>query len=232
MRYRLAVEDMEPEHWIAWALDVPGCFSSARTQEEAVANAPARIAEHFTWLTKHGRPASAPDSIETAVAEVFHSFPSKEDPEYMVSAFFGDDRRPLTADDVDYGLWLLDCTRRDLMDAVTALPPDQLDRPAVAPKEFETVPGILNHIAIAEWWYFDRLDMALVSNWRQLPADPLTKLEQVRTHSRACLPKLISDTQIVTLVDEAWSARKVLRRTLWHERDHTQQIAKLTHDSS
>ncbi|MEK7327889.1 MAG: hypothetical protein AAB217_21800 [Chloroflexota bacterium] len=60
----------------------------------------------------------------------------------------------------------------------------------------------------------------------------MTKLEQVRAHSRACLPKLISDTQIVTLVDEAWSARKVLRRTLWHERDHTRQIAKLTHDSS
>ena len=225
MRYRLAVEDMEPGHWIAWALDVPGCFSSARTQEEAVTQAPAKIAEHLAWLAEHGRAGPA-NSIEADDVEVFLSFPSKEDPEYIVSAFFDDDRRPLTADDVDYGLWLLDCTRRDLMDTVTTLPPDQLDRPTVASKEFETVPGILNHIAIAEWWYFDRLDMGLVSNWRELPADPLTKLEQVRAHSRACLPKLIGDTRIVTLVDEAWSARKVLRRTLWHERDHTQQIAK------
>ncbi|MDW8214000.1 MAG: hypothetical protein RMJ55_10615 [Roseiflexaceae bacterium] len=26
---------------------------------------------------------------------------------------------------------------------------------------------------------------------------------------------------------EVWSARKVVRRALWHERDHTQHIARL-----
>jgi hypothetical protein len=31
----------------------------------------------------------------------------------------------------------------------------------------------------------------------------------------------------VTLAGETWSARKVLRRSLWHRRDHTAHIAKL-----
>lgn len=96
--------------------------------------------------------------------------------------------------------------------------------PPAAPKDLASVGGILDHTAIAEWWYFDRLDMGLVSSWRELPAEPLVKLDQVRAHSRACLPKLIGDTRIVTLVDEQWSARKILRRAIWHERDHTRQI--------
>jgi hypothetical protein len=32
---------------------------------------------------------------------------------------------------------------------------------------------------------------------------------------------------VVTLSGETWSARKVMRRTLWHERDHTAHILKL-----
>jgi hypothetical protein len=32
---------------------------------------------------------------------------------------------------------------------------------------------------------------------------------------------------VATLSGETWSARKVLRRAMWHERDHTQHIRKL-----
>ncbi len=57
--------------------------------------------------------------------------------------------------------------------------------------------------------------------------DPLAKLEKARAQTRARLPELVGAAQIVERVGERWSARKVLRRTLWHERDHTQHIAKL-----
>lgn len=29
MRFRLAVEDIEPQHWVAWALDLPVCRSAS-----------------------------------------------------------------------------------------------------------------------------------------------------------------------------------------------------------
>jgi hypothetical protein len=47
----------------------------------------------------------------------------------------------------------------------------------------------------------------------------------VREQFAEVLPKLVGDERIVTRVSEPWSARKILRRALWHERDHTQQIA-------
>jgi hypothetical protein len=49
----------------------------------------------------------------------------------------------------------------------------------------------------------------------------------VRQHTRAQLPGLVGDTRIAVRADEEWSARKVLRRTLWHEQDHTGHIARL-----
>jgi hypothetical protein len=54
MRYHLGVEDIEPDHRVAWVFELPGCFASARTQTEAVAAAPARIAAYFRWLAMYG----------------------------------------------------------------------------------------------------------------------------------------------------------------------------------
>ena len=48
MHIRLAVEDIEPNHWIAWALDLPACYSSARTMADAITHAPKKIAEYYS----------------------------------------------------------------------------------------------------------------------------------------------------------------------------------------
>jgi predicted RNase H-like HicB family nuclease len=103
MRYALALEAMEGDHHIAWVLDLPGCFSSARTQAEAVAGAPGAIRAHLEWLRSCGRPARSVHSpgmaldgepIQTQVVEVFQSFLSPENPDYIVNAFFEDDPAP------------------------------------------------------------------------------------------------------------------------------------------
>jgi hypothetical protein len=60
-----------------------------------------------------------------------------------------------------------------------------------------------------------------------LPDEVMPRLERVRAHTLASLPALTSRTGVVALSAELWSARKVLRRTLWHERDHTDHILKL-----
>ena len=39
------------------------------------------------------------------------------------------------------------------------------------------------------------------------------------------------DVRITEDRDELWSSRKVLRRALWHERDHTQHIRQLLTNS-
>ena len=53
MNYRIAVEDMEPDHWIAWVLDLPGCYSSAKTSSKAISQVPFNISRYFSWISSY-----------------------------------------------------------------------------------------------------------------------------------------------------------------------------------
>lgn len=225
MRIRLAVEDVEPNHWIAWALDLPACFSSATSISEAISQAARKIAEYFSWLLRHER--SLPmvnEPINVEVVETFRSFVSSNAPDYIVNAFFEDDRRPLGYWDVEIALQLLDWTRQDLLGVIHSTTQDQLIK-AIPGEIRGSIMGILDHIAIAENWYANQLDCGLKK--AQLPSDPLLSFKAVRANTRGQFAKLIGDERITTNSDKSWSARKIVRRTLWHERDHTQQILQL-----
>lgn len=212
MLYEIGVEDIEPNHWIAWVFGLPGCFASAATREAVLTQVPEAIAAYAAWRTERGRPV--PRGAEGAtlhVAELFRAYPSEGD--YLVNAFFAHDRRPLTPAEVEDGLWLLGETRRDLLAAAT--PGDDASELAC-----DTV---LRHLAGAERWYFEQLGFA-----QPRPPEVATRaIVQVRERSRAWLAELAGDERISEEQGERWSARKVLRRTLWHERTHTLQIRRL-----
>lgn len=225
MKYRVAIEDMEPNHWVAWVLDLPGCFSSARTQDDAIDWASLAIAEYFTWLRSYQESLPAMQGpFDVDIVETFRSFAAGGQPRYYVNAFFADDRRVLAYWDVAVALQLLVWTREDLLRVVTSLTREQLDEP-VAGDVFGSITGILGHVAGAENWYFGHLDLGL--DRPKLPPDPFEMLQVVRANTRAKLIGLVGDDRITTRRDEQWSARKVVRRTLWHERDHTQHIARI-----
>ena len=223
MRIRLAVEDIEPNHWIAWVLDLPACYSSAGTGTDAIEHAPTKIAEYFVWLSKHDSSLpAASEPTEIQVVETFHSRASREDPEYIVNAFFKDDRRPLGYWEGEIALRLLDWTHQDLLGVLQSIPHKQLKKP-ISGEVHGSLVGILDHIAIAENWYFGQLGLEK----GDLPGDPLEKIEVVRSNTKDQLVKLIGDVRVKKNCDEVWSGRKIVRRTLWHERDHTQQILQL-----
>jgi len=225
MYHRLAVEDIEPNHWIAWVLDLPACFSSAKTSAEAIAQAPQKIADYYLWVFKHDGAMPVPyESIEAEVVGTFHSFPSKEDQGYLVNAFFDDDWRPLGYWDIIVAQRLLDWTRQDLLEIIAPLDERQLHK-SIPTEVFGSIVGIVEHIAGAENWYFSQLGLALERS--ELLDDPLKQIETVRNNTQEQLWKLIGDVRITENSNELWSARKVVRRTLWHERDHTQHITKL-----
>src|SRR3990172_4766185 len=100
------------------------------------------------------------------------------------------------------------------------------DRPPLTKEEFPgerwPILGILEHVANAEQWYFDRLGLAQTT--AEIRSDPLERIVRARNHTLATLPVLATRKGGVTLSGETWSARKVMRRTLWHERDHTAHI--------
>ena len=62
---------------------------------------------------------------------------------------------------------------------------------------------------------------------RELPEDCLEALADTRSRLMAALPRLAGVIQVVEKDGETFSPRKLLRRALWHERDHILHIYKL-----
>ncbi len=219
MAYIVCAEEIEG-NWIAHVPDLPGCFTSHRDREVAIAAVPAAVESYAAWCRGHGLRASGLAG-PMVVSEVIRAWLYEAD--YEVNAFFASDRPPLSEPEIPEFERLLRATRQDLLGAVDGLGAEDLDRTLAG--ERWPIRGVLEHVANAEWWYLDRLGLAGAS--RDLPDDPLERLGAARQHFLSQLRPLCARTGVVTLSGETWSARKVMRRALWHERDHTAHIGKM-----
>lgn len=219
MHYSICLEEMEGR-WIAHVPALRGCFATADTREAAQSLAASAIEDYFEWRRAHGDPPTFTTSVEIGIDEVVREWAHPADPDYLVNAFFAADAPALTQRDIEEALRLLQWTRADLFAAVAGLTPDDLQREVEA--EW-SIGGILNHTARAEWWYLDRLDLAGFER-KDLPADWRARLDRVRARLIEVLPQLEGVARVELKTGELWSPRKMLRRALWHERDHAQHV--------
>jgi hypothetical protein len=188
---RIAIEDVEPDHYVAWALDDLGVFGSGRTREAAIADVSSKVG----------------GAVE--VAEEYRSRAGAGD--YIINAFFEDDLRPVTAEEIARATRMLEAALSALRQAFERRPgPDAAD--------------ILRHVSQAERWYFDRLDLS--ASPEELPEHPLRRLEATHRRTVELLPRLVRSSAVTERSGEKWSPRKVLRRTLWHRKDHLAQIER------
>lgn len=218
MRYSICLEEMEGR-WIAHVPALPGCFASADTRDAARSLASSAIRDYFDWRRSRGDDQPAPE-FEIAVDEIVREWAHPTDPDYVVNAFFAADAPALTASDIRDALRLLEWSRADLLAAVEGLTPDVMNQ---AVEGEWSIDGILNHTARAEWWYLDRLDLAGFPR-EDLPAGRRARLDRVRARWVEVLPQLESIARVEVKYGEVWSPRKIVRRAVWHERDHTQHI--------
>lgn len=229
MPLRIGIENGAEGRTIAWALEHPGCFAYGADEHQALHNLPAAYQEYVYWIARHElNPWVSPIDQELHVEETWQVYTINEDFElidegYEVDAWFLHDWKPLTAVDIERGLKLLSWSRADLLAAVQGLKPEILE--LKRPGERWSISGILKHVAGAEWWYLDRLNLAFPRD--ELPEDPFERLDKVRPVLVKVLPELEGSRQVVGVDGEFWSPRKLLRRAIWHERDHTFHILKL-----
>ncbi|MDH4155939.1 MAG: hypothetical protein OEW00_01505 [candidate division Zixibacteria bacterium] len=222
MLYRVGVNDIESGNWVAWVLSLDGCFSRGATRDDAVEGVPEAVTAYFRWLQHHDPEFVPPHAvIEFIVAEDIRSLALPDG--YYANAFFDDDRKPITADDAARVRRLLGYTRQDLISVISRISPEQMDRPIEAEVR-GCLRRVIRHVASAEWWYCDRLDLAF--DWEEMPSDTLSSLERTRAHFLTLLPRLVGDERLVEKRNEKWSARKLARRALWHEIVHTRQIER------
>lgn len=230
MILRVAIENKnEGIRSIAWALEHPGCFAYGKDSDEALANLQEAVNSYKEWIEEHESAWIETTKLEPHLEESFEAYFINEDYERAteedeeVNAWFQHDWKPLTATDIERGLKLLAWSREDLLNVVKDLDAEKLDEKY--PNERWSINGILNHVGGAEWWYMDRLGSAFPRE--DLPKHPITRLEKVRAHLNQILPTLEGSKQVVGVDGEFWSPRKMLRRAVWHERDHTLHIQKL-----
>lgn len=218
-RYAVCLEEMEGR-WIAHVPALPGCFASADTRDAAQSLAATAIRDYFAWRLAHGDAPGPDTAVEVFVDEIAREWTHPADPDYVVNAFFAADAPVLIRSDIEEALRRLDWSRADLLAAAAGLAPGDLDREV----EGEwSIGGILNHTARAEWWYLDRLDLAGFER-KDLPAGWRARLDRVRARMVEVLPQLEGVARVQMKSGELWSPRKVVRRAVWHERDHTQHI--------
>ena len=233
MNFRVAIENNFEGRSIAWVLDHPGCFAYGVNTDQALSAVPDAIFEYADWAANRSQTESwleigelellLDDSFSVySINESFDIVPDSEE-SYEVNAWFQNDWKPLTVSEIERGLEILAWCREDLLAAVSGLPPERLHEKQ--PGERWSIEGILRHVAGAEWWYLDRLELAFPRE--ELPKETFERLGKVRQHLVDCLPGLAGSRQVMGVGGEFWSPRKLLRRAVWHERDHTWHIHKL-----
>jgi len=215
MRYRLGIETTTGAHWFAWVLDLPGCYSVGNTRAAAISNAGAAIAAYHQWIARHRNETPFDDPyMDIHVTEVFQT--TEPVPGVETRAFFEEDRMPLGEEEVASALGLLGFTRADLVALCTRTKSSPLPEP---------IHEMLRQVAHEEWKYLDHLGVAFPE--ADLPGDPLEALEKTHAYAQEALTARANDRRVVTKDGELWSLRKLIRRTLWLERDRAQQITKL-----
>jgi predicted RNase H-like HicB family nuclease len=220
--------EVGPEAAGAFVPSCPGCWVFGRNEESALEKAKGAISDWYAWMRSHGEPVEIPFTISVSANEVLHvSYNPAEagKPEPL----FWSEVLPVSTRDIKGFLRLLDYSRNDLLRLVSGFDADLLRwKPKNGPR---TIGNCLRHIAMAEWWYVTRLDIGLparfprntfelLSYTRELAKRNLSHLSKEKRR-RIFQPK-IDPSPICNL----WTARKVLRRFVDHERLHTEYIKK------
>ncbi len=157
-------------------------------------------------------------------------------------ALFAWDRDAPSPEEFERDLRWMGHHRQTLLMLVEGLPSDVLDRgdpeekgKGIHDAHAPSIRRILRHIAGAEYWYLTR-----IPTQDQLPTeeprDVFAALSAVRAAVDPVLRELfatapakvveVSETTWSGTFTEGWTLRKILRRALWHEAFHIEEIRR------
>lgn len=229
---KVAVENGNEGRSIAWALDHPGCFAYGSEAAEALIRLPQALVAYKNWLDGYAENSWLGNlqNFDVRLVETanFHRLNKQYEPdpqgEQEVFAWFNHDWLPLSEEEMVRGLQVIAWGHNDLVELTASLECTALDRSY--PGERWTIRGIVRHVANAEWFYLDRLQLAGCRK-EQLPEDIFNRLQVTLDLTLQNLPDLIGHEQVVGREGELWSPRKIIRRAAWHVLDHCQHIHRL-----
>jgi hypothetical protein len=233
MQIRIGLEqNVEEGRFLAYALDFPGCFAYGEDEAETLIRMPMAVLNYDKWIRDHtSDPWAEFTDLDFRIVERFTTFNLDEHYQltaagqgYQVNAWFTDDWRPLSEDDIAQALKIYHWQRDELLAGYTTLAPDILEMQR--PGQRWNIKGIVKHVANAEHWYLTRLGLTNLTR-TDFAANPAERLDQIAAEVDRAFPTLPGKTDVRGLEGEFWSPRKIVRRTLWHQRDHIEHIKQL-----
>jgi len=232
MQIRIGLENNVEGRSLAWVLDYPGCFEYGADEAEALIRLPRAMIEYEKWIKDHtSEPWVDFTNMDMRVVERFETFRMGEDYQpapagegYEINAWFLDDWHPLTDEEIDHALDIFKWQREELLAGLTTLDPEILEKEY--PGQRWSILGIAKHIANAELWYLSRLDLTSLA-YKDLKPEPKARLKQTSEQIMQIFPKFTGEVRVEGIEGEFWSFRKIVRRTLWHQRDHIEHIKEL-----
>jgi predicted RNase H-like HicB family nuclease/uncharacterized damage-inducible protein DinB len=226
--YDVYLEQTAEGATLAQVIELPGCFASGATREEALGRLQQAVEAYHAWLRRHDE--YMPIMRGPFVFDVQEAFQIRFEDGVEINSFFTPDAQTASDEDIEWALALMGWQREDLLECVGGLSDAALDWVPPDDPDGRSIRSILDHLAQAEVWYMGRLDETppnvIVAN---LPGPTLDRLQRVR---QAAIVRITSYPQelrgmLFTHQGEQWTLRKALRRVVWHERDHLNEIEEI-----
>jgi hypothetical protein len=227
MQIRIGLENEIEGRSLAWVLDYPGCFAYGRDGTEAILRVPQAVITFREWAAENTTTSWLQDlgDFDIALTEIFECYKVIDNGrEIEINAWFQDDLRSLSKDEIERGIALLEWSSTDLKNLVAHLTSEQLNQKFT--NERWSISGVVQHVAKANWWYLDRLGLTNL-DLSKYDDSLFERLDMVQQELLTSLPKLVGKSSKIEVNQETWSPRKVLRRAIWHMRDHYFHIERL-----
>ncbi|HXR65922.1 MAG TPA: DinB family protein [Ktedonobacteraceae bacterium] len=218
MQFHALLEEW-PGESIVFFRELPGCFSSAPTSEEALRAAPTAIEHYFRWLKENNVVIVEEDinPIEVTLSECLSSNGNTRGPLFNADLAAPDDL------EIDNALNVA-ATARALIIEMVANVPEHLYKQTLTPGSWSLTQH-LQHIMESEIEYVSQLSEQPAP---EQPAPPMKtddismKIFENAMDSEILLRDLTPEQRVQVFVHngESWTAAKVLRRMAQHLREH------------
>ncbi len=218
MQFHALLEEWPGESTVFFR-ELPGCFSSAPTAQDAFRAAPLAIERYFRWLKENAIVIIEEDihPIEVVLSERLSSQGDSAGP------LFNADRAAPDDLEIDNALNVA-ATARALIIELVANAPAHLYEQAPAPGSWSLTQH-LHHIMETESWYVSRLSEQPgpeESSQAMNTDDVSMKIFENAMDYEILLRELTPDQRSRVFIHdgEAWTATKVFRRMAQHLREH------------
>jgi predicted RNase H-like HicB family nuclease len=216
MHFNALVEDW-PGESVAYFRELPGCFSSARTYEEAVKVAPQAISDFLRWSKENDLVliGEYDGEVDVVVTERLVAVNDQTGP------LFKADLPPPGDAEIDNALNVAAVARAALLELYDEVPVKLRDR-SPSPGGWSLTQH-LQHIFECEGWYISRLtEHPTATSSNALPPDVAMALFENAMDDELILRGLTPELRerVFTHEGEDWTAAKVLRRMTSHLREH------------